>query len=271
MSSPEPLIVVPVYVTQPVDLELIITLLESIRKTEPESQALLVDDGSPADVLVDEVEAACDRLGFELHRKGENSGFSKTVNVGLRRALVEGRDAVLVNADVEFPDDGWLRRMQEQPAADMNGDLLAEPAAIVGGLLLYPNGLIQHAGIFYSLLTRDFGHIYNYAPGDLPEAQHPRVCPVTGALQFIRHSCLTTVGIYDENFTMGWEDVDYCIRTFLAGLPCVYAPTVRAYHHEQFFRGRPSPKVADWQAKSWIYFMQKYARQSFADFVPSVA
>ena len=91
---------------------------------------------------------------------------------------------------------------------------------------------------------------------------------MTGALQFIRHSCLETVGIYDEKFSMGWEDVDYCIRTFLEGEACVYNPNVRAFHHEMMFRGRPSEKVRDWQAKSFLYLCVKYERQSFAGLVP---
>lgn len=270
--SNSPLIIIPTYVRAPGDLELVINLLESLRKTEPESQALVVDDGSPADVLVEEIGGACDRLGFELHRKAENSGFSKTVNIGLRRALHEKRDAVLVNADILFIDSDWLGRMQEQPAADKDGNLTDEPASVVGALLLYPNGLIQHAGIFFSLLSRDFGHIYNYAPGDLPEAQHARVCPVTGALQFIRYECLQGVGIYDETFSMGWEDVDYCVRTFFSGRACVYTPTVRAYHHEQFFRGsgRSSEKVEQWQHKSWARFLEKWGSADLSPFVPNI-
>lgn len=240
-------------------------MLESLRATEPAAGVLVIDDGSPAPSLVDEIEDAKSRLHFDLDRKAENEGFSRTVNVGLRRALDEGRDAVLANADMVFTDDGWLQALTQQQRRD------GRPAEVVGALLLYPTDLIQHAGIFFSLLHRCFEHIYKYAPYNLPEAQKARACPVTGALQFIRHATLVEVGVYDEEFRLGWEDVDYCIRTFLAGGECVYTPDARAYHLESLFRGRPSPKVADWQSRSWLYFVEKYKRQSFAQFVPSVA
>jgi GT2 family glycosyltransferase len=95
---------------------------------------------------------------------------------------------------------------------------------------------------------------------------------VTGALQFIRWETLDRVGVYDETFKMGWEDVDYCIRAWKAGLSCVYQPGIRAIHHESAFRGNAAPgsKLANWQAASWQRFVTKYARTNFAEFIPNL-
>ena len=85
--------------------------LVSLWSTAPEAGVLVVDDGSPERSLLQPLAAAVDELGYELIAKDENEGFSRTVNVGLRRALDTGRDAVLVNADIEFTEPGWLDRM----------------------------------------------------------------------------------------------------------------------------------------------------------------
>jgi GT2 family glycosyltransferase len=260
----KPLAVVPTYLRSTEDLEVAITAVASLAATA-DAEILVVDDGSPRADLVDALEAATAGFESEVHRKEDNTGFSRTVNVGLAAALEEGRDAVLVNADVEFFQSGWLERMQGQEREDGSG-----PASIVGARLLYPNGLIQHAGVYFSILTRSFGHIYQYGPGDLPEALWARRCPVTAALMFIRHECMEAIGLYDEQFQMGFEDVDYCIRAFKSGRECVYQPKVLAFHHESLFRGRPSPKLADWQMRSLIYLNRKYARENFAEWVPSV-
>lgn len=252
----KPLIVVPSYVSTPEDLAVHLVTLSSLAEQEPGAEVLVVDDCSPAPELVDMLEREAPD-SCRVHRQPTNEGFSRTVNVGLRLAQQQGRDAILVNADMEFGAP-FIDRMQ------------AVEADVVGGLLLYPNGLIQHAGIFFSLLHRVFDHIYRYAPGDLPEAHRARVCPVTGALQFIRHSTLENVGLYDEDFRLGWEDVDYCIRTFIAGGTCVMEPEVQAIHHESMFRDRPSQKLADWQTGSWMHFIEKYKQQSFAQWVPSL-
>lgn len=264
----KPLAVIPTYVKDPRGLEATLVTLETLHETAgSEVDVLVVDDASPVPALVDEIEAATSRLQAELVRLDENNGFSTTVNVGLRRAMDESRDAILVNADIEFIEPGWVDLMREQPTWD--GERLA---SVVGGLLLYPNYLIQHGGIFFSLLHRQFGHIYQYAPHDLPEAQRARRCPVTGALQFIRAGTLAQVGLYDEDFRMGYEDVDFCVRVFLAGGECVYQPRVRALHHESLFRGEAAPgsRLERWQHESWVHFMHKWRTQSFAEWVPSL-
>ena len=179
----------------------------------------------------------CDELGIALVSNDENSGFSATVNAGLEFALATERDAVLVNADIEFLEPGWLERMRART------DTQGRPAAVVGARLLYPNGLIQHAGIFLSPLHRDWLHRFQYGPADLPEALTPTRCPVTAALQLIRYETLEQIGLYDETYKMCFEDLDYCLRVFEAGLECIYEPTVVATHREKFFRGKADAKI----------------------------
>jgi GT2 family glycosyltransferase len=262
----EPLVVIPNYITEKDDLKVLFDGIMSIHKTVPgQTKILVVDDFSPGQELVDEIERMQAGLEFTLIRRPENEGFSRTVNVGLQQALDEGRDAVLMNADIEIDTPGWVETFRQTQ------DSFGNPAAVVGALLLYPNGLIQHGGIYFSLLTRDFREMYKYGPGNLPAALKMAITPVTGAFQFIRHECLTSVGLYDPAFRMGHEDVDYCLRVFLSGeRQCVYNPSVRAYHFESMFRGRPSPKIEEWQQKSWILLANKYANQNFSDLVPFV-
>jgi GT2 family glycosyltransferase len=259
---PKPLVIVPMYLAEEQDLEVVMDAVRSVRNTVSDSvEVLVVDDFSPAQDLVAGIEPGLHRYDADLHRKQENSGFSKTVNIGLRRALNEGRDAVLMNADMEMLTPGWASICRK---ARIDG----EQAAVIGALLFYPNDLIQHAGIYFSILTRNFNHMYRFGPRNLPDAYRQRACPVTAAFQYIRHGTLEKVGIYDENFFMAHEDVDYCVRVQLAGLRCLYEPKVRAYHAEAMFRGRPSPKVQEWETKSWLYFAEKWEGQVFNGMIP---
>jgi GT2 family glycosyltransferase len=139
-------------------------------------------------------------------------------------------------------------------------------AGLVGALLLYPNGLVQHAGLYFSPIANMFEHRLRYAPGNLAETKERLVCPVTGAFQYITAETLQQVGPYDEEFRMGFEDVDYCLRVFAAGLECVYEPAVTAIHHESLFRSRPDEKVMRWQAQSINHLRQKWAGVPLAQF-----
>jgi GT2 family glycosyltransferase len=265
-----PLVVIPTYSTKAQDNEVLDACLRSLRATAGDGcDVLVVDDGSPEEDLKNGIRVMTERVGGEVVFKKENTGFSRTVNVGLRRALAEGRDAILCNADIEFDHTkDWLAYMSAQTTSDGSG-----LAPVVGARLLYPNGLIQHAGIYFSILTRRFGHIYQYGPGNLPEANNPRVCPVTGALQLIRIETLDKLGVYDETFRMSFEDVDYCVRAWKAGLEVVYAPHVIATHHESLFRATrdPKSKLARWQHESWLRFVELWGASNFAEFVPSLS
>lgn len=261
----KPLAIIPSYVTSMSDMNVLFACLESIQKTtsKEDLDVLVVDDFSPARDLVKAICRRCEEMEIEFTPRPSNEGFSQTVNVGLEKALIEERDAILINADMEFPNPGWLQLMLKQENEAGTG-----LASIVGGLLLYPTGLIQHAGIFFSFLSRSFDHRYRFGPGDLPEARKALSCPVTGALQFIRHECLEDLGVYDHEFRMGFEDVDYCVRAWQSGRSVVYQPAVIATHHESFFRGRPGEKLARWQAESWVRFIDKHRDTSFAEFCP---
>lgn len=255
------LVIIPSFIRAPDEYNVTLGTLESLRDHEPLVEVLVVDDCSPAQGMLDELETHAGRLGFEIHRSEENQGFSRGVNVGLRRALEDGQDAVLMNADIEtlMP---WLDVFVNQK------DSLGRPASVVGPQLLYPNGLIQSAGTYFSLLTRNFDHRYRYGPGALPEAKLPYVCPVTAAFQFIRHECLQSVGLYSESYRMGYEDVDHSLRVFESGRECIYQPGVVALHHESLFRGRADQKLTDWQNESLQTLMTTHQHCNMARYVP---
>lgn len=255
------LVVVPTFLRAPADLEVTLETLESVRRTEPAVAIQVVDDCSPATALVDALETHCDRLMFALDRRPENLGFSATVNRGLEIARNSGWDAVLLNADIECQTPNWISIMQAQL------DTQGRPASVVGALLLYPIGLIQHAGVYVSFLTRSFDHKYRYGPGNLPEAQRPCLCPVTGAFQFIRHECLENVGLYPGQYKMGFEDVSYCLRVFNSGRECIYQPAVKAVHHESLFRGRADEKLSEWQNDAFRLLMEEHISTNLAPYM----
>jgi GT2 family glycosyltransferase len=218
---------------------------------------MLIDDGSPLKeqvvILFEHFDETYKDLEF-VH-KAENKGFSATVNVGLEEALRTGQDAVLINADIEFNNDEWLDNM-------VNTD-----ADIVGARLLYPNATIQHAGIYFSSLTKGFDHRFMGAPHNLPEAMIPCECPVTGALQYLSHSVLEDIGVYDEEFKLGYEDVDYMIRAIQRDHKSVYNPEVAAIHHESAFR---KGIHEEWQSESLQHLMQKHKGVWFTDIAPTM-
>lgn len=247
--------VVPTFIRSEQELKVTEKCLKTLRNTS-NAFICVIDDGSPFEGTKDALEA----LGTDkLILKEKNEGFSHTVNHGLKVALENKTDAVLVNADMEFTNDEWLPAME------------ANEADVVGALLLYPNHLIQHAGIYFSVIYRAFDHILRLAPANIAEAQKPRICPVTGALQLIRYDTLKEIGLYDESFRLGWEDVAYCHDVFKAGKKCAYEPKAVAIHHESLFRGKnPSKQIEEWQKQSFKRLHERFAGHDFSNYVPTL-
>jgi GT2 family glycosyltransferase len=257
------LVVVPTFVRKSSEIEIARTALRTLREGQPGVDVLVVDDHSPDERHRRKLARLAERYGCDFWPQPVNGGFARAVNVGLRQALATGRDAVLANADLEFTEPLWLNHMVAARGVDDPG----RPAALVGALLTYPNGTVQHAGDAFSRLTRTFYHRgQGGSPATLELLQRRRSL-VTAALCLIRHETLEAVGLYDEEFGLGLEDVDYGLRVLRSGRESVYDPAVRAVHHESAFRGRPSPKIRDLHRRSAVRMREKWAGHDLADLI----
>ena len=181
----KPVAVIPTYMRNVKEFAVTKKCIDTLRDTS-DVFICVVDDCSPDQQTARKLLKTLDI--DELILKEKNEGFATTINHGLRLAHKNKSDAILVNADMEFLDNGWLEAMQQNDAD------------VVGALLLYSNGLVQHAGVYYSLIQRVFDHIFRMAPSTLEAVHYKRTCPVTGALQLIRHDTMNKVGFYDEGF-----------------------------------------------------------------------
>jgi GT2 family glycosyltransferase len=160
----------------------------------------------------------------------ENGGFAANVNRGLK-ASEPDRDVVVLNSDTEALPS-WLECLQY--AAYRYQDV-----GIVGSQLQYPDGRIQFGG---TVRNRDqpqwFDHRYRFKPaGWGPAEQGSPGLAVTGACMYVRRQVIERVGLLDERYGMAYEDVDWCLRAWLAGLSVDYFPAAQLVHHESLTRG----------------------------------
>lgn len=250
----KPLIIIPHYANKAEHLTVLETAIQTARGTA-DADIMVIDDCSPLPANKIVLPKLCERFGVDLVMKDENEGFSRTVNVGLRRAYEEGRTGVLCNSDIQFVRPGWLEFAMQ------------DPAPVVGARLLFPSLLIQHGGIYFSLLHQYFDHLFRFAPHNLPEANVRSICPVTGALQIIKPEAMDAIGFYDEEYRLSYEDVDYCIRIFEAGMECAYNPSVVALHHEGLVRMKSqTPQMKEWMDASHARLGVKFAGINLARF-----
>ena len=211
------------------DSERVRTLVRSIAKTVRAGMArvIVADDCSGPEHL-----AALRRIGgIDLVVEGEvNGGFAVNVNRGLRVSGSE-RDVVVLNSDVEALGS-WLECLQY--AAHRHEDI-----GIVGGQLQYPDGRIQSGGTIRNAGAPEwFDHRYRFKPaGWGPADQTSPALAVTGACMYVRRELIERIGLLDERYAMAYEDVDWCLRAWQAGMRVLYFPAAQLVHHESVTRG----------------------------------
>lgn len=206
----------------------------SVRASTPASKVrvIVVDDASSAEQQARlRVLAGVD----ELILGDENLGPAANVNRGLARAPRD-HDVVLLHADVVAARDDWLGILQR-------GAESAPDIGIIGAKLVYPQPLIQHAGMYRSLEDPlAFEHRHRFESPLHPAANVTEgALAVTGACMYVRRALLERIGGFDESLPMGYEDVDLCLRAWRADYRVVYEPRVQLTH----FEGATAPLVDD--------------------------
>ena len=104
----------------------------------------------------------------------------------------------------------------------------------VGIKLLYGDGTIQHAGIFWNCnnlgICQGVGHLhFKEKNRDLPASI---VLGVTGAFLMMRTADFKKIGGFDERFKYCFEDVVLCKRIRDLGMQIVCNNAVEAIHYE---------------------------------------
>ena len=219
------------------DAELVAPLVRSIRRTTRTAWGLLGPREPVRIVIADDASgpehlAALRQLkGVEIVAGTRNEGFAANVNRGIAAAPAD-RDVVVLNSDM-LARRGWLACLQYEAH---RGD----EVGVVGGKLLYPDGLIQSAGSIRNPEAPEwFDHRYRGKPSGFGPANAPgSVLAVCGACMYIRRSLLDRIGQFDPAYGMGYEDVDFCLRAWQAGFRIVYSPHAELYHYESIVRGK---------------------------------
>ncbi len=167
--------------------------------------------------------------------------FAAMNNLGAKSA--KGEVILFLNDDVLPLDPGWLDAMVAQAQRP--------EAGVVGALLLYPDGSIQHAGIALGLM----GYTGHPGRGTLDGGFWPwalatrSVSAVTGACLAIRRELFEKLRGFDSRFPVNFNDVDLCLRAREAGYEVILEAAARLSHDES----RPRARGVTWEEREQFW------------------
>lgn len=195
--------------------------LESLREqTLQDFRIYLIDDASTDDSVA-RLQAALQPQDVFLPQK-QNLGFAAANNMGIRQALADGADAVLLlNNDTVCAPDMLERLLQETP-----------PGAVSCPKMLFmdPPDEIWFAGGTLDRRTAAVTHEGGHAKDGPAYSEKKQVSFITFCCVLLPRAVVERVGYLDEDLFMYCEDVDYCIRLADASVPLWYIPQARLWH-----------------------------------------
>jgi GT2 family glycosyltransferase/glycosyltransferase involved in cell wall biosynthesis len=243
ISKPKFDIVIPSYNDYIVLKECIDSILKFTDDTL--CQIFICDDNSQNKKHLEYLQSIENLKKITIIYADENKGFSANVNRGLKLC---NNDIFLLNSDI-IVKENWSEVIQFF-ALGANYD-------ITGARLLYEDGTIQHGGGMRNFAAPIwFDHKYRVMENSyFPSVIDNTVLFSTGALLYIKKNTLKKVGLFDEGFLMGFEDVDYCLRSWDNNLRVGYCGGSEVIHKESITRGK---KIGEREIISQEYFWQKY-------------
>jgi len=230
------------------------TCLRALAETLPAAldvEVVVVDDGGVDHTprVVDEAREADPRV--RLLRSKRNGGFIDACHRGADEAA--GDVLLFLNNDT-VPLPGWLEPVLRalRDGADVGA---------VGGKLLFPDGTLQEAGgvLYADGSGANFGK-WDPAPDDPLYVVGREVDYCSGAHLATPTWLWRELGGFDRRYTPAYyEDADYCLSVWDAGLRVLYEPDSVVVHLEGATAGRdPSSGMKRYQAINRETFAEKW-------------
>lgn len=204
------------------------------RSTYPEMEILLVDNGTAEAAALRLLHEAAQRPRTRVLSYPGPFNYAAINNIAVREA--QGDLVCFLNNDTEAITPDWLQEM----ASLLTGQ--GDAVGCVGAKLLWPNGLVQHAGVVVG--THQLAaHIGNQWTAEEPGY----LCcnQIVGQRSAVTAACLLTpkalfedLGGFDaRRFAVAFNDVDYCLRVRDRGKKILWTPFATLLHRESASRG----------------------------------
>lgn len=208
----------------------IIPCLKSLRRVDdPPIHVLVVDNGSTDDTLehLHAFQASTEAPRFAILENGANLGFAGGMNVGMKKALEEKAEWILLLNQDTTVDPDFLRGMLKATATDekigmVNPKiLLADPPDYIWSVGGEVNGMLTR-GTHIGYGERDSGQY------DLPEVRDTEYA--TGGCLLVKSSLIRDIGLLSDAYFLYYEDVEWSLKARRSGWRCVITASAKIWH-----------------------------------------
>lgn len=231
-NGDEPLVslIIPTYNGHKITKQAIDSILD--KTTYQNYEILLVDNNSNDPSALAYFEELDKNEKVTVLRYPYPFNYSAINNFAAKHA--KGEVIGLINNDVEVITPEWL--------TEMTSHALREDVGCVGAMLYFHNDTIQHAGVIIGI-----GGVAGHSHKHYKRNEHgyfsrlnvvQNLSAVTAACLLVRKAVFDEVnGLNEEDLTVAFNDVDFCLKVQAAGYRNLWTPYAELYHYESISRG----------------------------------
>ncbi|MDB5080457.1 MAG: hypothetical protein JWP00_2381 [Chloroflexi bacterium] len=257
-SAPDPLVsIILLNWNQP---HFTLACLESLGGlTYPNFNVIIVDNASTDDSL-EQIAAILPTLKYltTVIANNHNQGFAEGNNVGIRHALEQAADYVLLlNNDTEVAP-GFLEPLvqvaESAPEIGITGPKIFyfdDPARIWSA-----GGLISEQGRTHQLGVN--------APDEPIFNRLRQVDYVTGCAMLVKRETIEKAGMLDARFFIYYEETDWCARVSRAGFSIWYVPQSVVWHKISLKARDLSPRYVYFMTRNRLLFLRNLGKSRFS-------
>lgn len=209
--------------------------LEKISKNNMNVKVYVVDNNSEKPINIDDKRL---ELNTETIYSKLNLGFSGGMNLGIKKALDDSCDYFLILNNDTLHEKEFLKLLLEGVSKN-NADIVSpkiyyqkgreyhsdryEKADLgkvlwyAGGKIDWKNILVKHRGVD----EVDYGQFDDQIDTDF----------ATGCAMLISKKVVENIGLFDENYFLYLEDIDFSIRAKKKGFRIAFIPQSVIYHY----------------------------------------
>ena len=219
-------------------------LLKSLSRQNDSDFLTIVIDNASEETDYAELQKSPVFQGLEIIRNEVNLGFSGGNNVGIKRALENGSDWVLLLNNDTTVEPGFI------------GSLKAELSKLEGivGAAIDEDGIVAYCGKVKWLRSRGY-HSYDLSEALVEEGRY-----IIGGCMAIQTNVFEKIGFLDQKYFLYFEDQDYSVRARKAGIQLGILPEIKIHHQPSSTTNKlGSPLLLRYHYRNALYFNRKNA------------
>ena len=208
------------------------------------------------------------KIDVKIIRSEENLGFSGGQNTGIRYAIENGADYVLILNNDTIVDKNLIEELLNAAEKDKDIGIAVPKIYFASGFEFHKDRYKKSdlgKVIWYAGGEMDWKNVIGFHRGvdEVDSGQYDRIEKTdfaSGCCMLVKREVFEKVGFLDEKFFLYYEDSDLCERVRRAGLSIMYSPKAILWHKNAGSAGGSGSELQDYYiTRNRMLFGIRYA------------